>query len=132
MAKVFFSIIIPAYNAENFIDETLRSIVAQTYQDFEVIVADDCSEDRTAEIVKQFQRNDPRFSYYLIPRHGKRAGRGNNALRPAKGRYVAFLDADVLWAANKLEHFYRHIASTGAGFLFSNGVNIDLTGKQLG
>lgn len=132
MSEVFFSVIIPAYNAENFIGETLRSIVAQTYSDFEVIVADDASSDRTAEIVKEFQRDDPRFSYYLIPRQGNCGGPRNHALRYAKGRYAAFLDADDLWAPSKLEQYHRHIESTGAGFLFSNGVNIDSSGKPLG
>jgi glycosyltransferase involved in cell wall biosynthesis len=129
--NVFFSVIIPAYNAERFIAETLQSVLAQTYSDFEVIIVDDESRDGTSRVVQDFLF-DRRVSAYAISHQGKPAAVRNHALRYAKGRYVAFLDADDLWAVDKLEQYYNHIERTGAGFLFSNGINIDTSGKQIG
>ena len=129
--RVFFSVIIPAYNAEHFIGETLQSVLAQTYSDFEVIIVDDGSTDGTAKVVQNFL-TDSRVSIQTLPHQGKPAAPRNHALRCARGDYVAFLDADDLWARDKLEQYYNHIERTGAGFIFSNGFNIDVTGKQLG
>ena len=92
------SVVIPAYNAEAFIAEAIDSALAQTYRPIEILVADDGSTDRTAEIVKAYGAP---VRYLYQPNAGPAAAR-NLALRHAMGEYVAFLDADDLWHSDKL------------------------------
>lgn len=94
------SIVIAAYNAERWIEETLERVLAQTYQDFEIVVADDDSTDRTADIVEQYSS-----PVRLVRReeNGGSAAARNTGIRAARGRYVAFLDADDLWLPEKLQ-----------------------------
>ncbi|MCU0523777.1 MAG: glycosyltransferase family 2 protein [Elainella sp. Prado103] len=94
------SVIIPAYNAANTIEETLKSVLQQTWTDFEVIVIDDGSTDHTAEIVNHF--SDPRICLYSYANGGLPTAR-NRGIAQAKGELIAFLDADDLWTADKLE-----------------------------
>lgn len=95
MPKV--SVIIPAYNAERFIKQTIESVLAQTFQDFEIIVIDDGSMDKTAEIVESFGVR------CLRRKNGGVSSARNAGMEQAKGEYLAFLDADDLWEATKLE-----------------------------
>ena len=94
------SIVIPAYNAEKNILETLSSVQNQTFSDWEAIVSDDGSTDRTIEIVKGM--NDPRIQVFAYPNAGVAVAR-NRGLIKATGDYIAFLDADDLWTPDKLE-----------------------------
>ena len=99
------SIITPVFNASLFIGEAIQSVISQTYQDWELIVVDDCSTDNTAEVVSFFAENDSRIQliksevhsggYPSIPR--------NKGIESAKGRFIAFLDADDIWEPDKLE-----------------------------
>ncbi len=100
------SIITPAYNAEEFIAETILSVQKQTFGDFEMIIVDDCSTDNTYEIVKEAAAADSRIK---VIRHRKNSGVAaarNTALDAAKGDYIAFLDSDDLWLPEKLEKQY--------------------------
>ena len=97
MPKV--SVIIPAYNAERFLRQTIESVLAQTFRDFEIIVVDDGSKDETAEIAES-------FGAPVICRRKTNGGVSsarNLGIKEAKGEYVAFLDADDLWEPTKLE-----------------------------
>lgn len=96
----YFSILIPLYNKERHVTDTLKSVLAQTFTDFEVIIADDGSTDSSAAIVKSF--DDKRIKYYLKPNEGVSATR-NFAIHKATGKYFAFLDADDTWHPNHLE-----------------------------
>jgi glycosyltransferase involved in cell wall biosynthesis len=98
MPKV--SVIIPAYNAMNFLPETMESLMAQTYSDFEAIVVNDGSTDHTAEWVSQLP--DPRIKLVSQANQGL-AGARNTGIQTAQGDYLAFLDADDLWHPTKLE-----------------------------
>jgi glycosyltransferase involved in cell wall biosynthesis len=95
------SVLIPAWNAGHTIAETLDSVLAQTFADFEVIVVDDGSTDETAGIVRRFCAADPRFTLVTQPNQGVAAAR-NLALDRARGEFVAFLDADDAWLPQKL------------------------------
>jgi glycosyltransferase involved in cell wall biosynthesis len=95
------SIIVPAYNAELFLAETLASVQRQTYREFEVIVVDDGSTDRTSEITRGFVEKDARFILLRQKNAGESAAR-NVALKHACGEWVAFLDADDVWLPEKL------------------------------
>lgn len=92
------SVVIPAFNAEEFIRETLDSVLSQTFQDFEIIVVDDGSVDRTGDIVIEYGHP---VRYIKTENHGPSHAR-NVGIRSSKGRYVAFLDADDLWTPEKL------------------------------
>ena len=101
-AAPLVSVIIPAYNAEVFIGATLLSAAQQTYEPLEIIVVDDGSTDRTAEIVREFMARDPRVKLIQQPNAGVAAAR-NRGLREAQGSLIAPLDADDLWKPTKIE-----------------------------
>lgn len=98
------SVVVPVYNAEKYIGETLRSICSQTFSDFDVHVVDDCSTDGSAAIVQAFCAVDDRFSYHRSPSNfGGPAGPRNLGIEKSSSEYVAFCDADDVWVAHKLE-----------------------------
>jgi len=99
--KPLISVIVSAYNVEPFLAETLASIQRQTYREFEVIVVDDGSTDRTSEIARQFVEKDARFILLRQKNAGTAAAR-NAALKQARGEWIAFLDADDVWLPEKL------------------------------
>jgi len=96
------SIIIPAFNAERFILETVNSVLSQTYRSLELIVVDDGSSDHTASIVRELQGRDGRISLYNQDNQGSAAAR-NSGIAHSNGELIAFLDADDLWHSTKLE-----------------------------
>lgn len=101
MAKV--SVIMPAYNAEKYIAESVNSVLEQTYQDFELIIVDDCSGDRTYEMILDMQKKDSRIVVYKNPQNAGVAATRTFAISKAKGEWIAFLDSDDLWRNDKLE-----------------------------
>ncbi|MBB4303166.1 glycosyltransferase involved in cell wall biosynthesis [Rhodobium orientis] len=103
MATPLFSVIIPCWNAEKTIVETLKSVLDQTFGDWEAIVVDDGSTDNTADVVAGFAACDPRISFCTIANGGPSLARNFGAMELARGTYLAFLDADDLWASDKLE-----------------------------
>ena len=96
---VAVSVILPVYNAEHFIDAAIRSVLGQTYRNFEIIVIDDGSTDRSREIVEHFEQP---IHYFHQPNRGAAAAR-NAGLSLARGDWIAFLDADDIWEERKLE-----------------------------
>ncbi|MDI1325522.1 MAG: glycosyltransferase family A protein [Brevundimonas sp.] len=98
------SVVVPVYNAEKYISETLMSIAGQTFGDFDVHVVDDCSTDGSAAIIQQFCTQDDRFHYHRSATNfGGPAGPRNLGVERSSGDYIAFCDADDLWAPHKLE-----------------------------
>ena len=93
------SVIIPTYNSADYIEEALESVFKQTFQDFEIIVIDDGSNDGTGEILKKY---GDRVRYLFQDNSGPASAR-NKGIRIARGRYIAFLDADDIWLPTKLE-----------------------------
>lgn len=103
MPKV--SVIMPAFNCEKHIAQTIESVLSQTYRDFELIVVDDGSTDNTKEVVKDYLR-DKRIKYIYQNNRGISAAR-NKGFAKSYGEYIAFLDSDDLWYSNKLEEQVR-------------------------
>jgi len=101
MEKGFVSVVIPTYNRATILKETIKSVLSQTYRNFEVIIADDGSTDNTKEIVQSFKDN--RISYIWQENSGTPAAARNTAIKNAKGEFIAFLDSDDLWFPKKLE-----------------------------
>jgi len=101
------SVVVPAYNSGAFIRETIRSVLTQTLADLEMIVVDDGSTDETPSLVAQAR--DPRVRLIQVPHSGLPPATRNRGLREARGRFVAFLDADDLWLPGKLEAQVRYL-----------------------
>ncbi len=108
------SIISPAFNAGNTIDATIRSVIAQTYSNWEMLIADDCSKDDTIERAKSWTQ-DSRVSLLINKENMGPAHTRNRLLQKAKGRYIAFLDTDDEWLPTKLEEQLELMRLTGAG-----------------
>lgn len=126
------SIITPTYNSERFIAETIVSVQAQTYQDWEMIIVDDCSTDRTAEIVASFQEKDSRIKYFYNSTNKGSALSRNLALQNAKGKWIAFLDSDDLWLPDKLEKQIEFMTKNNYHFSYTNYCEIDENSKETG
>ena len=126
------SIITPTYNSERFIAETIVSVQAQTYQDWEMIIVDDCSTDKTAEIVASFQEKDSRIKYFYNSTNKGSALSRNLALQKAKGKWIAFLDSDDLWHPEKLEKQIEFMTKNNYHFSYTNYCEIDENSKETG
>lgn len=96
------SVIIPVYNAENFISETITSVINQSHTNWELILIDDGSTDQSADIIKSFLQKDARVSYYYQENSGVSAAR-NNGISKSQGTYISFLDADDCWKKDNLK-----------------------------
>lgn len=118
------SIIMPSYNTGRFIKETIESVLAQSYENWELLIVDDCSTDNTDEVVKPFLA-DPRISYIKNEKNSGAAVSRNRALREAKGKWIAFLDSDDLWELTKLEKQIAFMKDNGYHFSYTNYVEID-------
>ena len=117
----------PAYNAEKYIEEAIQSVLKQTYTNWELIIVNDCSNDKTEQIIKKYREQDERIKVHSLSENHGVANARNIALQNAVGRYIAFLDSDDIWLHEKLEkqidfmkvnnyvftyHQYRHFASS--------------------
>ena len=115
------SIIVPVYKAEKFILQTIESVAAQTYGKWELILVDDCGGDASAQMIEDYARQYPAYTIRLI-RQEKNVGAArsrNRGLLEARGRYIAFLDADDLWYPGKLEKELRFMKKHDAAFVFT-------------
>lgn len=124
------SIIMPSYNTGKYIEESIKSVQAQTYQNWELIIVDDCSSDNTDEVVASFK--DERIVYLKNEVNVGAAVSRNRALREAKGRWIAFLDSDDLWNSRKLESQVRFMEGNGYAFSYTNYEEINEESKPTG
>lgn len=126
------SIITPAFNSEKFIAETIMSVQNQTYQNWEMIIVDDCSTDKTAEIIRSFQEKDSRIIYLRNEINKGSAFARNLALKKAIGKWIAFLDSDDLWMPEKLERQIEFMSKNNYNFSYSNYCEIDENSNEIG
>jgi glycosyltransferase involved in cell wall biosynthesis len=103
-----FSIVVPVYNVERYLEECLDSVLAQTYEEIEIICVNDGSTDNSPDILKKYEAKDPRIVIVNKPNGGLSSAR-NAGLDIAKGRYVCFLDSDDYFAANACERLYTEV-----------------------
>ncbi len=125
------SVIMPCYNMEKFIAYTIQSVQGQTYPHWELLIVDDASTDNTAEIVKNIQNQDDRIHFIIKSKHSGIADTRNQCLNMAKGRFLAFLDADDLWHPEKLEQQLQFMTERNIGFSYSSYDCVDEAGKSL-
>lgn len=118
---MFFSIVIPTFNRENLITQTINSILNQTFTDFEIIVIDDGSKDKTEEVVKLI--NSDKIKYYKIENSGIGYAR-NKGINYAKGNYIGFLDSDDLYYNNHLQNAYNFIKSLNSDEIIHLNFNL--------
>lgn len=129
-APVLVSVIIPAYKAEAFIARTIRSVLAQTHQNLEVIVVDDGSPDGQNQVVHDYQKQDARVS--LLTQKNKGVSRArNHGFEASKGDYVAFLDADDVWLEDNLKLKLDKFFWGDYGLVHSNAQLVDEHDQQL-
>lgn len=125
------TIIVPAYNVEATLAETVTALIAQTYDDFEIIIIDDGSQDRTPQIAGRFLV-DPRVHVVRQPNRGL-AGARNSGIAAARGTYIGFCDADDIWEPGKLAAHVAHLeANPHVGISFSGSRLIDEAGRDTG
>ncbi|MGI0480101.1 glycosyltransferase family 2 protein [Geminocystis sp. CENA526] len=135
MTKV--SVIIPVYNSQTTVLQTLESVLNQTYSDFELIIVDDGSTDRSIELcqesIEQQNKVSPERIKIVHQQNRGLAGARNTGIRHSQGEYLAFVDADDLWLPEKLEYHVQHLDhNPTVGVSFSRSEFIDIEGKALG
>lgn len=115
------SIIVPVYNAEKFVRNTIENVLSQTYSDWELILVDDKSTDKSVEIINEILQslNDKRIKLITLNENVGAAKARNIGLDKATGRYIAFLDADDIWDKNKLSKQIKFMIKHNAGFSFT-------------
>lgn len=116
--KELVSVIMPAYNVENYIGEAIQSVLNQTYQKFELIIVDDGSTDETWEIIQSF--NDPRIIQVRHPQNKGVAEARNTALKAAKGKWVALIDSDDIWLPERLEKLIKILEEKGNSYFIAD------------
>lgn len=132
------SVIVPVYNAGQFIAETIGYVQRQSYAKWELLLVDDCSTDRSREIIRQKSIEDNRIRLILQDENGGAAKARNRGIREACGRYICFLDADDIWLPDKLEVELEYInkvqqgIDSDAGFVFMGYEFADVSGAGLG
>ncbi len=132
MKVPFFSVIIPMYNRANSIAKAIESVLNQTFQDFELIIVDDCSIDNSAAIVKQFQFQDSRIKYVQNQINLERCISRNRGIQAATGKYICFLDSDDYHLVFHFETFHQKIIQENypKAFLFSSAWNETEEGER--
>lgn len=130
------SIIMPTWACADYISEAIRSVLAQTYQNWELLIQDDCSTDNTKDVVDKFLADNPelrdKIKYECNPNNSGAAITRNNALRRAKGHWIAFLDSDDLWLPEKLEKQLRFMVENGYKFSYTAYREMDNDSRETG
>lgn len=128
MDENLVSIIMPAYNAEKYISNSINSIIQQTYKNWELIIVDDCSTDKTTKVILNYK--DERIYLLKNIKNSGAAISRNRALREAKGKWIAFLDSDDIWHPEKLERQLDFMLKNRYAFTFTD-YRIQLNGQWM-
>jgi glycosyltransferase involved in cell wall biosynthesis len=122
-SKNLVSVITACYNSERHISETINSVINQTYQNWELLLVDDCSIDNTIALIEELQKTDKRIKLVQLKENSGAAVTRNTAIKEAKGTFIAFLDSDDKWLPKKLEMQLE--------FMISNNYNLTHTAYEL-
>ena len=122
LEECYISIIMPTYNVESYIRQCLESVVSQTFIDFELIIIDDGSSDKTVDIIKEYEDRYPYIHLYT-QEHGRQAKARNLGISQAHGRYVTFLDGDDCWPEDHLEELVKALGSNESDVCIAYTVN---------
>lgn len=125
------SIITPSYKSEKFIKKTIESVILQTYQNWEMLIVDDCSPDNSNKIIENYVSKDCRIKIIKLNNSSGPAIARNKAIENAKGRFIAFLDADDVWLPQKLEKQIKFMIEKQIEFSFTEYIKIDENNKEI-
>lgn len=131
MAVVTVSVIMPAYNAASYIETAIRSVMGQSFTDWELIVIDDCSRDATVEIVTRLASEDRRITLLCNEVNMGVSKTRNRGLDLARGRFAAFLDSDDVWHPEKLKVQLECLKRTGADFAYCSYAIVNAEGEKV-
>lgn len=131
MIKGLVSVITPTYNCGRFIAQTIETIQAQTYENWEMIIVDDCSTDDTKAVVDGYREKDSRIKYHCLEVNSGAAVARTKAMELAQGEYMAFCDSDDLWMPDKLERQLAFMQEKGYAFTCTAYEQIDEEGNSL-
>lgn len=126
------SIITPSYNCSSFIGETIKSIQAQTYTNWELLITDDCSSDNSREVIKAFTEKDSKIKLLILDKNSGAGVARNNSIKAAKGRYIAFCDSDDRWYPEKLEKQLQFMQDNNCTLSYSSYDICDEDDKMIG
>lgn len=122
------SIIMPTYNSDEYLIQTIESVLRQTYRNWELIIVDDYSQDNTIEILNYF-KNNPKIKIYLNRNNKGSDSCRNIGLEKCKGKYIAFLDSDDIWSKYKLEEQIKFMKTYKLNFTCTNYIPFDKNHK---
>lgn len=114
------SIVVPVYNAEKFLKDTIQTVLEQTYPNWELLLVDDCSNDNSVDIIKEYVKDDKRIRLLKNEKNSGAALTRNHGIKEAKGTYLCFLDADDLWEKEKLEKQLKFMKDNCCAFSFTD------------
>lgn len=123
------TVVTPIFNAEKYIAATIESIQMQSLRDWELIMVDDCSQDRSKSIAQSFSASDSRIKVISLEENSGAAVARNTAIEEARGRYIAFLDSDDVWGPSKLERQIDWMEKEGCAFTFTAYEKMDEEGN---
>lgn len=129
--KNLVSIITPVYNAQNFIEDTIESVIKQTYQDWELILVNDCSQDQTLSIIENLAQADSRIKIISLASNQGAAVARNTGLDASQGQYVAFIDSDDAWHPEKLAKQLEFMNDHGHAFSYTAFALVDEEGQVI-
>lgn len=119
MKEPLVSIIMPAYNAEKYILQSIKSVLKQSYQNWELLITDDHSDDSTQQIIKDYSLKDKRIKLFINKVNGGAGVARNNSIEQAAGRFIAFLDADDQWHSEKLTKQISFMLTNNYSFTYT-------------
>lgn len=125
------SIITPSYKSEKFISETIESALSQTYENWEMLIVDDCSPDNSNEIIENYCKKDNRIKLIKLEKNIGPSRARNEAIRQARGGYIAFLDSDDIWLPSKLEKQIKFMQENGLTVTCCSYYTIDEDGSKI-
>lgn len=125
------SIITPVHNSEQFLSHCIDSVLGQTYSYWEHILVDDCSSDGSKDLIKSFQKKDPRIKYHRLQKNSGAGIARNKGIEFAKGKYIAFLDSDDVWYPEKLKKQLHFMKQNNYNFTFTDYDQINEVGQRL-
>lgn len=120
MIENLVSIVTPVYKAEKYIEKTIRSVMAQTYTNIEMILVDDCSPDNSAARIQELAEKDNRIKYIKLSQNEGAAVARNTGIENAQGQYIAFIDSDDVWKPKKLEEQLSFMKKNNYAFTYTN------------
>lgn len=119
----------PSYNSSEFIEESIISLLNQSYSELELLITDDCSSDETVNIIRKYEEQDSRVKVFVLDKNAGAGVARNNSISHANGRFIAFCDSDDMWHRDKLKKQIELLQYSNAPLCYSSYDIIDTHGR---